>query len=221
MPPKLRDLLTTSRLKHVQRGQILIYAGDHLSEALVIKEGVIKLHDIDDQGNEKILHLLGESMVVPLAFFSRPETFPRWYYTALTDCILYSVPRDSLKKLMETDTRTMHFLVHNFSEEVHEILTRLESLGKTDSDSKLASALRYLVVCHGVKGHGGWWRIPFPVSHKLLADMTGVSRETVSVAMKSLSGSKVVRNPRLVQLEINFDRLKTHRHESLPGGGSS
>lgn len=214
MPPALRKLLESSRLRHVLKGQTLLYAGDRSAEALIIKEGVVKLHNIDDQGNDKVLHLLQAPMVIPLAFFSRPETLPRWYYTALTDCDLYTLPRQELERLMGTDNRTMQFLVHNFSEEVHEILTRLDSLGKSDSNSKLIIALRYLAVCHGVKGRGDWWKIPFPVNHQLLADMTGVTRETVSLAMKVLSDNKVIRSPRLTRLEINFERLKAYRQEA-------
>lgn len=214
MPPALRKLLEFSRLKQVQKGQVLLYAGDALSEILVIKTGVVKLYNIDEQGNEKILHLLRPLMTVPLAFFSRPETPPRWDYAALTNCDLYAVPRHELQKLIETDAWSMRFLVNAFSEEVHEILTRLESLGKSDSGTKITSALLYLVVCHGQKIKGGWWRILFPVNHQLIADMTGVTRETVSLAMKSLGDSKIIRNPRLAQLEINFDRLQNYRQFS-------
>lgn len=217
MPPALQKLLESSRLKHVQKGQVLLYAGDYPVEMQVIKEGIVKLHNIDEQGGEKVLHLFKPPMIIPLAFFSRPENATRWYYTALTDCDLCVVPREELERLMETDGKTMRFLVNNFSEEVHEILTRLDSLGKSDSGSKLIMALRYLVVCHGVKSRGGWWRIPFPVNHQLLADMTGVARETVSLAMKTLSDNKVVRNPRLAQLEINLERIKAYRQASLSG----
>lgn len=211
MPPALQKLLESSRVKHVQKGQVLLYAGDQSAEVQLIKDGIVKLHNIDEQGNEKVLHLLQSPMVVPLAFFSRPEIPPRWYYTALTDCDLYVVLREELERLVESDGKTMRFLVNNFSEEVHEILTRLDSLGKSDSSSKLIIALRYLAVRHGIKGQGGWRRIPFPVNHQLLADMTGVARETISLAMKILSDNKIVRNPRLTQLEINFEKLKTYR----------
>jgi CRP-like cAMP-binding protein len=210
MPPALRKLLEGARLKYAQKGQVLLYAGDQPIEVLLIKEGVVKLNSIDEQGNEKILHLLRTPMIVPLAFFSRPEIATRWYYTTLTDCELYVLRREELEHLMETDAWTMRFLINNFSEEVHEILTRLDSLGKSDGSSKLVIALRYLGVCHGVKARGGWWRIPFPVNHQLLADMIGVSRETVSLTMKILSDDKIVRNPRLAQLEINLERMKTY-----------
>lgn len=216
MPPALRDLLKASRLKHVQRGQMLLYAGDRPVEVQYIKKGVVKLHNIDNQGNEKILHLLRTPMIVPLAFFSRAEIATRWYYTTLTECDLVVVPREELEHLMEKDGRTMHFLINNFSEEVHEILTRLDSLSKSDSTTKLLIALRYLVIWrHSVKVRGQWWRVSFPVSHQLLADMTGVSRETISLAMKTLNDKKIVRNPRLAQLEVNLERLKAYKQETV------
>lgn len=220
MPPAFRNLLELSRLRHVQKGQVLLYAGDHPTEILVIKGGIVKLHNIDNAGNEKILHLLQSPMVVPLAFFSRPEHGTRWYYTALTDCDLCVIPREKLEDLMEKNARSMRFLVNNFSEEVHEILTRLDSLGKSDSNTKLIICLRYLAVRHGLKCRGGWRKIPFTVNHQLLADMTGVARETISLAMKSLNDNKIVRNPRLAQLEINFDKLQSFHQENITNGNS-
>ena len=221
MPPALRKLLKNARLKHVQKGQVLLYAGDRPAEVQIIKEGIVKLHNIDEQGNEKILHLLRSPMVIPLAFFSRPEATTKWYYTALTECDLCVLNREELEQLMETDKKTMLFLVNNFSEDVHEILTRLDSLGKSDSSAKLAAALCYLALRHGTRYSSGWWKVLFPVSHQLLADMTGVARETVSLAMKVLSDKKIIRNPHLTQLEIHLDRLESYRQEVLIGYDTS
>lgn len=215
MPPILHKLLSSSRTKHVQKGQILLYAGDLPKEVFIIKKGIVKLYNIDEQGNEKVLHLLRAPMVVPLEFFSHPDKGTEWYYTALTDCDMYIVLRSVLDTLMETDASTMHFLIQNYSEEVHEILTRLDSLGKSDTDTKLTIALQYLALSHGLEGRGGWWKITFPVTHQLLADMTGVSRETVSLAMKILSDERLIRSPRLARVDVNLEKLQAYRQSKI------
>jgi CRP-like cAMP-binding protein len=94
-----------------------------------------------------------------------------------------------------------------FSNEVHEILTRLSSLGKTTARDKLAAVLKFLAIWHSVKRSNGWWRVTFPVSHQLLADMVGITRESAAMVMKDLQSEKLACNPRQNILEINLSKL--------------
>lgn len=181
----------------------------------MLKGGVVKLHSVDSSGDEKVLLLLSSPMVLPLAFYARPGVTTRWQYTALTDCDMFVLPRKALDRVMEQDTESMHFLMQNYSNEVREVLLRLESLGKSDATSKLIIALRYLAAYHSEHLRGNWWRVSFPVSQQLLADLTGVSRETISIAMRTLMDGKVVRSPRLTVLEVNTDRLASYRPHTV------
>jgi CRP-like cAMP-binding protein len=211
VPANLQMQLADARVKHIPQGQIILYEGDQPSEVYVLKAGIVKLHSIDEAGNDKVLHLLKDGNALPFAFFSGPNVPCRWYYTALTDCDLYVFHRKELENALFDDPDTGRYFTNTYSEEVHELLTRLESLSKTDVSMKLTALLRYLVVCHGVPGKGVWSKIPFPVNHQLLADMIGMSRESTSICMKDLAARKIIRNPRVAQLEINFDRLIAYR----------
>jgi CRP-like cAMP-binding protein len=171
MTSALRQLLADARVKRVPKAQILLYEGDVATDVFVVKEGIVKLHSIDSQGNEKILHLLSHMAVLPLAFFSGGNAATKWYYTTLTDCELYVVSKQSLEDIMERDWPTAKLLMNSFSEEVHELLVRLDSLGKTSIDTKLTITLRYLAVRHATDARKGWRRVDFPVNHQLLADM--------------------------------------------------
>jgi CRP-like cAMP-binding protein len=210
-PTHLRKMLDAARVKHIPRSQIILYEGDQPSEVYVLKAGIVKLHSIDEAGNDKILHLLKEGNVLPLAFFSGPDVPCRWYYTALTDCDLYVFQRNELENVLFDDPDIGRYFTNTYSEEVHELLTRLDSLSKTDASMKLTALLRYLAVCHGVTGKGAWYKIPFTVNHQLLADMIGMSRESTSICMKDLTTRKIIRNPRVAQLEIHLDRLIAYR----------
>ncbi|HSW80687.1 MAG TPA: Crp/Fnr family transcriptional regulator [Candidatus Saccharimonadales bacterium] len=207
MPPALKNLLEDARLKHVQKGQILFYLGDEPTEAYALKEGVVKVHNIDDVGNEKVLHLLKPLAVFPFAVFSGADAHTKWFYTALTDCDLYVVPAKLMLQTMRDDGDSAVYLMNWFSMEVHELLVRLDSLGKSNVRDKLIAALKYLAVCHGVERRSGWRRIPFSVNHQLIADMIGVTRESAAMAMKEMADNKIIRNPRLTILEIQLDKL--------------
>jgi CRP-like cAMP-binding protein len=97
--------------------------------------------------------------------------------------------------------------MHWYSKEVHELLVRLSSLGKTNTREKIIASLKFLAKHHAKERTNGWYRVNFSVNHQLLADLTGVTRESSAMTMKDLSEKGVVRNPRQTVLEINLTEL--------------
>lgn len=209
--PLIAELVKSARLKHIPGGQIILYEGDMPKEAYIIKTGVVKIYDIDEQGNEKILHLVSSPAVIPFAFFSNMTNPLHWFYTALTDCDVYILPADKLIQEVKANGELSQLLTKDFSDDVHELLVRLSSLGKTNTKDKLIAALKFLVIRHATPRRSGWWRVNFAASHQLLADLCGITRESTAVAMKELSDQKVIRNPRMTILEINKDKLDTFK----------
>ncbi|HTH72155.1 MAG TPA: Crp/Fnr family transcriptional regulator [Candidatus Pristimantibacillus sp.] len=207
LPLSFQRVLRTSRVKHFPKDQIIQYIGDTVNEVFFIKTGAVKIYDIDEQGNEKILHIVKTPAIVPFAFFSGEGARARWFYSALTDCDVYVMDREQLRRTMLASGKAALGLVENFSTDVHELLVRLSSLGKTNTHDKLIAALKFLQARHAEQRPSGWWRVSFPVNHQLLADMVGVTRESVSVVMKELQDKKIIRNPRLTILEIRKERL--------------
>jgi CRP/FNR family transcriptional regulator len=207
LPPYLIPLLKTARSKQIARGQVLFYSGDLAPNVFIIKSGIIKIYDIDNQGNEKILHLVERPAIIPFAFFSGISTPTRWFYSALTDCELYEIPRLKLLSELQANSALAIYLMNWFSSEMHNVLTRVSSLGKAQVKEKLLAILGYLQANHSTACRGGWWRVEFPVNHQLLADLVGNTRESVTLAMKELHDAHIVRTPRLAVLEIKADKV--------------
>jgi len=207
LSPYLIPITETARCKQVARGQVIFYQGDMALNVFVVKSGIVKIYDIDDQGNEKVLHLVQRSAVIPFAFFSGPSAPTRWFYSALTDCELYEIPRLKLLSELQANSALAVYLMNWFSCEMHNVLTRISSLGKAQVKDKLLAVLSYLQSNHSQEGRGGWWQVSFPVNHQLLADLVGNTRESITLAMKELHDAKVIRTPRLAVLQIKADKV--------------
>jgi CRP/FNR family transcriptional regulator, cyclic AMP receptor protein len=207
LSPLLQKALRSARLKQLPAGQIILYEGVLAQEVFILKSGVVKLHDIDDQGNEKLLHLVRPPAVVPFAFFSGMREPLRWFYATLTDCEVYVLPAMKLQEMTRADGDLAGALTNEFSTDVHQLLIRLSSLGKTNAKDKVIAALQFLVGCHATERRTGWWRVNFPVSHQLIANLCGITRETTAITMKELQVERMVRNPRVTILEINRKSL--------------
>lgn len=213
MPLLLQKALRLARLKHIPSGQIVLYEGDLPQEVYILKSGIVKLYDIDEQGNEKILHLVTSPAVIPFTFFSGMRDPLRWFYATLSDCECYTIPAAELQAMTRADGRLAEVLTATFSSDVHELLVRLSSLGKTHAQDKVLAALKFLAARHATERRGGWWRVNFPVSHQLIADLCGITRESTALVMKELQTRKLIKNPKLVTLEINRKALPNYKSD--------
>ena len=207
LPLLLQQLIRKERLKQYPKGQIIFYQGDHHHEVAILSQGYVRVYDIDDQGNEKILHILKPGSILPFSFFSgEPETI-NWFYAALTDCDIYVLNKDKLEQALKNNPELTMLLMHWLSLEVHELLVRLSSMGKSNAKIKIMAALMFLTVHSSKLRPSGWQRVVFPVNHQLLADMTGVTRESAALIMKDLAQNGLVRNPRQTILEIKKEKF--------------
>lgn len=185
-----------------------MYRGDMLYEVFIIKSGFVKLYDVDNSGLEKILHIVTAPSIIPFAFFSGNDSEIRWYYATLTKCELFTMPWESLRDAMKKDGALGLTIMNQFSTDMHELLSRLSSLGKSRATEKLAATLKFFTACLGDQQPQGWWSIPFPITHQLIADITGLTRESVTTNMKKLETQGIVRHPKQNILEIHKTRLR-------------
>lgn len=207
LPPSLQRLVRAAPVKRFPRDKIIQYIDQPVTNVFVLKSGAIKIYDINSQGDEKILHIIKPSTVFPYAFYSGNQAHTMWFYSTLTDTEVYVLDPIVLRRAMFAHGSLAMNLLQDFSQDLHELLIRLRSLGKTNSRDKVVAALTFLAVCHAQPLPDGWWRVSFPVGHQLLADIVGITRESVAVVMKSLQTKQLIRNPRNTLLEINTREL--------------
>lgn len=201
------SFLDSFRTKQFPKGQILLHQGEPTKDVFVLRSGAVKLFNIDEQGNEKVLHVIETMAAFPIFYHLAGYKTLSWFFAAITDVEVTVLPFKALKEAMTTQPEIYDEVMVHCAREVHELLVRLDSMGKTTTKAKLIAALKFLVVQHSEAVGGGWHRVTFPVSHQLLADMTGITRESITVAIRSLQKAGIVRSPQLSVIEVDFPGL--------------
>lgn len=202
----LRTLLNEAREKHFKRDQLLLYAEDTITEVFILTSGVVKLFDIDDKGQEKILQIIKAPAIIPLdCLFSRPHTI-RWFYGALTDVDAFSFSANELHDRIKKNPDLGEYVINWLAIESHELLVRIDGMNKTSAKEKILSVLKFLAVYYSGPDKRGWREIEFPVTHQFLADIAGIARESVSIQMARLQKEKIVKGRRSI-LKVNDARL--------------
>ena len=199
----LDPLLANAKVRTYPKGQIILYEGENPTDAFVVKSGAVKIYDIDEDGNEKILHIVKPLGIFPVIFMFGSAGQTSTFYTTVADSELYVLSRADFEERLTTDPALVLYCLRWFANEVQEMMRRMSSLEKTSTRDKLIATLGYLSRQHCETARSGWKKVTFPISHQLLADMIGVTRESTTMVMKDLQKEKLVRTPKLGTLEIN------------------
>jgi CRP/FNR family cyclic AMP-dependent transcriptional regulator len=205
----LKHLLEGAREKQYDSGQLILYSGDEPNELHILTAGIVKVYDIDEKGQEKILQIIKAPAILPLdCLLSAPRPIS-WYYASLSDVTLSVLPFDSLYSQMKRYPDLNLYIVNWLATETHELLVRIDGMNKTEAKDKILSILKFLRVYYAEPERRGWQRIEFPITHQFLADMAGLARESVSIQMNQLQKDKVVRSRRPF-LEVHHEKLITY-----------
>lgn len=207
----ISPLIKSAKVRKYSAGQTILYPEDNSPHLYAVKDGAVALESIDKAGDRKILYIYGSSTLFPLTPFEDKDSSVDWFYTTLTETEAYLIPSEDFKKLLsQTDGLTIYnSLVNQTISDQYELLMHISSQTKTDSKQKLISSLMFLFKHHTNRGVSTWRKVLFPVSHQLLADMTGLSRESVTLIIKDLTQNKLLRYKKRGLLELNANKLAT------------
>lgn len=203
----VQKLVEDGTIREYAAGQLILYQGDPASQVFYIYEGAVKMYDIDAQGNEKIVALAGKGDLFPFLQVFDKAPGVSYFYSTLSDVKAVVLPREVFVKHVQKDPQLGMYCLEWFTRTVKFLMERISSLEKTDTQAKLNAVLLLLAETHSRKRLSGWHRVRFPVNQQLLADLIGVTRESVNGAFKIAQDHKLIRSPRSKVLEINLKNL--------------
>jgi CRP/FNR family transcriptional regulator len=189
-----------------EKKQIVCHDGDKPNTVYFILEGHIKLYDIDDQGNEKILHINGPNNLFPMLYAYNYTKEIDGFYACLDKTRLLVIPITSFKSTVDNNHELAKTLMDWFLGEIQELIFRLSAMEKNDARNKILFALKSLSLYYSHR-EGSWMAIDFPITRQFMADYTGLARETVSIAMSELEKDKIIRRNLSKEIEVKVDAL--------------
>ncbi len=187
-----------------QKGSTIFSPGDAPEALYVLSSGLIKLSHVSEDGQESILRVFGPGDVfgeLLLTVRARP-----FLATALTACTVTVVPGKTFLQLLSTIPKIGFNFIGVLSRHLAEVaLDRAQASHKWSFD-RLVLTLLKLSKAHGEEMEGRT-SIVLPLTHQILADMIGTSRETVSRHLARLQREGIV-TQRGRTLLIHEARLK-------------
>ncbi|MFA6041642.1 MAG: cyclic nucleotide-binding domain-containing protein, partial [Methylophilus sp.] len=118
-------------------GQIVIYIGDQPSHVFFIKKGALKNYDIDDNGSENILTIIGEGGFFSILFTLGEKPEVSSFYSTLDETELLLIPIEDFKAKLKTDIMFTNNVFKWFASEILLLMDRIKGLEKTEGKMKV------------------------------------------------------------------------------------
>lgn len=153
--------------------------------------------------------------VSPLFYSFEDKEAVDAFYGALCKTEVLLVPLEDFRHKLRTSADYAYHTLRWYAEEMDHIVLRLKSLEKSTAKQKILRALHYLGDQHPTKETRAkaWRRISFPLTQQILADLTGLTRETVNAVLNESEFSAYYRSTKRQRFEVQLSKVATALEE--------
>lgn len=188
-PEQVTHIATNTREKRLHKGEMLFHKGDAPRGFYVIVFGQIKLAFPSNQGNEKVINILGprQSFGEAAMFMDRP--YPVFAET-LSDTLLLHIARNAVFDLLEQDTSFARRMLAGLSMRLHSLVQDVESYSLRSTTQRV---IGFLLQHSDEEGHGeAETTIALPTSKQVIASRLSLTPETLSRIFHDLADSGLI-----------------------------
>jgi CRP-like cAMP-binding protein len=187
---------------------IISHPNDAQSSVFYIKNGYLRVFRISEQGEELTLTILKPKDFFPLTYgITNTTSVNSYYLETITPLEIWKVRIDQFLEFVKSDPAIYYELTNRILVRFDSVLTKMEYLVFNNAYTKVAATL---ISCARKFGQlqNGIVTITVPLTHKDIATLVGITRETTSLEMKKLEKQGyLARNGKLLVIN-NLDKLE-------------
>ena len=173
-----------------QRSQSIVSYGEPAGDFYLIKQGVVRVYRLNDSGGEIVLALLGSGDCFgEMGLFT--DSHRTAWVEAVTDVTLYRMRKTDFRNLLVATPELCWQMLGILSRRLAKMDEQMENLACLNVEERLLKALRMLAQDLG-RREGEYWVLPSNLTHQLLGEMIGTSRETITRTLGRLAKKGVV-----------------------------
>lgn len=179
--------------KSFAKGSALLNRGDDIPEVQYIIHGSVKITDNDRLGYGRTVAIFGQHHVLPISwlFTNAPKQGALYNYVALSDTETLCLPREVVRQALDASPEVYRYLCELTSKAYVNASARIHNLQKTNVNEKVEFVLYYLATCLADNIDGDVVVIDAALTHQDIADIAGLSRESVTNTLSKEKYRKV------------------------------
>ena len=189
-----------------ERGQLIIHYGEPAEELFFVQKGLVRVYRLNESGTQVVLALLNQG-----DFFGEMGLFTDSVRTAWIEAVTkvkaYRMHKNDFRNLLLTSPGLCWRMLSVLSQRLAKMDEQMESFVCLSVEERLLGALFSLAKELG-QNDGDGWMLPSYLTHELLAELIGTSRETVTRALGRLEKKgQLSRDENTIKVHAPADRL--------------
>lgn len=187
---QLERFFSQFRRLQYKKHEIITRPGDDPPGVFFLFRGYVKVYNLSESGQELSLILFKPGDFFPMiwAFNDVPLT---QYCEAMTSIEVYRTSKDEFKKFLHGNPEVLWEVTSKILVRLRGLLERMEYMVFGNAYQKVASILVICAERFGIK-KGQNIMIIIPLTHKDVAGLIGLTRETTSIELKKLEKSGII-----------------------------
>lgn len=172
------EMIQHGTVKHAPAGDILLNIGQPIRSTMLVLEGVVKLYQEDDDGNEFFIYHIqpGQACAVSMVCAYQHEK-SQVLAKAMTDVTVLTIPLQYMDKWLGQYKSWHYFVIRTYRSRYEELLKTINEIAFKNMDERLEFYLR-----NQVKQMGRYVKL----THQEIANDLNSSREVISRLMKKM-----------------------------------
>jgi CRP-like cAMP-binding protein len=175
-----------------KKHSILLYQGEAPRVAYILKSGAIKAYTINAAGEEQIATFHASADIFPGPWIFGKTSVTLYYYEALTDCEVLTVPREQLMQLLRGNQQYLMATLDYYATNYSAMLMRVTALEQSRAREKIMFTLYYLLFRYGKELRPDVYVIDLALTHSVIASLVGLTRETTTTELSKLKQQGVM-----------------------------
>jgi CRP-like cAMP-binding protein len=217
-PDELRRFAELTREKQYPKGSVILFEDDPGDSLFIVRSGRVKVVLVSEDGREVILGVLGVGE--HFGELSLIDDQPRSAHViAMEDATLLVLRRDDFRRRVEVNPSVAWAMLAELSRRLRRADGKIGGLVLLDVPGRIAQLLL------DTADEGGSDAIEKPLTHQIIAQMIGASRETVSRTMREFQDDGLIgvhRRRITIQDRARLSsRAQARTGASLPDAGAT
>lgn len=187
---KLNNFFSKLKKHYYKKGEVILRGGDMPQGVYFINKGYVRDYSISKEGEELTLIIFKPEDFFPMQWvFNGKQNLH--YFEAMTPVELWRCPKEEFINFLEANPDIFLELTSHIVLRLGGIMERMEYLAFGSAYQKVASILMICAERFGEK-KGNVAIIHIPLTHRDLAMLVGMTRETVSIEIKKLERKGII-----------------------------
>lgn len=188
---KLAQFFTAYPSVSYPKRSIIIKGGEEPKGVMYIESGYIRQYILSRNGEEQSTMIYGPSDLFPLTWtITQRETSHRFFESLTTVTLRYS-PRNDYIAFVQQESAVSYFVMQQILSRFDNLLERMAYISLS-SKAQTKILVLLLMLCQRFGTDCEHNKLSFSLTHKDIASFLGITRETVSIALKKLIDAGII-----------------------------